>query len=182
MPIKPEDKPRYPANWREIRAAVIERAGNHCEWCGVENHQYGSRDKNGTFHSNLEIREMGHKEIEFLFGDLTPKEIRIVLTIAHLDHTPENCAPDNLAALCQKCHLNYDAQYHAMRRMETRAKALQVALPGGWIQTDIMAIPDITGEGGNQDGSGTECGAEPLSDTPGDSGAQDGERHRERPL
>lgn len=27
------------------------------------------------------------------------------LTVHHLDHDPSNCAPDNLVALCQRCHL-----------------------------------------------------------------------------
>jgi hypothetical protein len=31
-----------------------------------------------------------------------------VLTVAHLDHTPENCADENLKALCQRCHNTYD--------------------------------------------------------------------------
>jgi 5-methylcytosine-specific restriction endonuclease McrA len=41
---------------------------------------------------------------------------RIVLTIAHLDHTPENCARENLRALCQKCHNKYDAKHRAQTR------------------------------------------------------------------
>lgn len=88
MPIKPENKKRYPANWQEIRAEILRRAGNKCEFCGVQN--YFTRE-NGS---------------------------RVILTIAHLDHTPENCAPDNLRALCQKCHNKYDAKHRA----ETRRK------------------------------------------------------------
>lgn len=34
MPIRPENERRYPPNWREIRAAILERAGHRCEWCG----------------------------------------------------------------------------------------------------------------------------------------------------
>jgi hypothetical protein len=41
---------------------------------------------------------------------------KIVLTIAHLDHTPENCARGNLRALCQKCHNSYDAKHRAQTR------------------------------------------------------------------
>ncbi len=43
MPIKPENKARYPANWKAIRAAILERAGNCCEWkgCGVANRSIG---------------------------------------------------------------------------------------------------------------------------------------------
>lgn len=37
----------------------------------------------------------------------------VVLTIAHLDHTPENCDPSNLRALCQQCHNRYDAKHRA---------------------------------------------------------------------
>jgi 5-methylcytosine-specific restriction endonuclease McrA len=45
---------------------------------------------------------------------------RIVLTIAHLDHTPENCDPANLRALCQRCHLAYDADHHQRTAYRTR--------------------------------------------------------------
>ena len=90
MPIKPENKKRYPANWKEIRKGILSRAENKCEFCGIENYT---------------IKENGSK---------------VVLTIAHLDHTPENCEPDNLRALCQKCHNKYDAKHRA----ETRKKAV----------------------------------------------------------
>ena len=41
---------------------------------------------------------------------------KVVLTIAHLDHTPENCDDENLRAWCQRCHLTYDAPMKAARR------------------------------------------------------------------
>ena len=90
MPIKPENKNRYPKNWKEIRAAILNRAGNKCEFCGIEN---GAIKENGS---------------------------KVVLTIAHLDHTPENCNPENLRALCQKCHNTYDAKHRAETRRNTR--------------------------------------------------------------
>ena len=40
------------------------------------------------------------------------------LTVAHLNHTPEDCRPENLRAWCSACHLRYDAKHHA----ETRRK------------------------------------------------------------
>lgn len=49
------------------------------------------------------------------------KPFQIVLTIAHLDHNPQNNNPDNLRALCQKCHNNYDKEH----RKQTRAKTLE---------------------------------------------------------
>lgn len=35
---------------------------------------------------------------------------------AELDHTPENCDPANLMAMCQACHLAYDRDHHADTR------------------------------------------------------------------
>ena len=32
MPIKTENRHRYPRNWRAIRAAILERASHCCEW------------------------------------------------------------------------------------------------------------------------------------------------------
>lgn len=38
--------------------------------------------------------------------------IVIVLTIAHLDQQPENNEEENLRALCQRCHVRLDPQWH----------------------------------------------------------------------
>jgi hypothetical protein len=48
----------------------------------------------------------------------------VFLTVAHLDHTPENCGLGNLRAMCQGCHLAYDTDHHAQTRVETRAREL----------------------------------------------------------
>jgi hypothetical protein len=45
----------------------------------------------------------------------------VVLTTAHLNHTPEDCRPENLKAMCQGCHLHYDREHHAQTRARTRA-------------------------------------------------------------
>ena len=42
------------------------------------------------------------------------KNARIALAVAHLDQRPENNHFDNLAALCQKCHLDHDRPYRLM--------------------------------------------------------------------
>lgn len=44
----------------------------------------------------------------------------IVLTVAHLNHDPTDCRPENLAAMCQRHHLAYDAALHAANAYETR--------------------------------------------------------------
>jgi hypothetical protein len=93
MPIKPENRNRYPANWKTIRAIVIARAGNRCE---------GSPEYPNCRAAN---------------GEPHPVTVSIVvLTCAHLDHQPENCSPENLRAWCQRCHLTYDKPHHAATR------------------------------------------------------------------
>lgn len=120
MPIKPENRARYPKDWPEVRARALERAGHACEFCGVPNYWRGFRHSDGSF------LPTGWNERRALCCPLhcfVPRAVRvfeIVLTIAHLDHTPENCADDNLRALCQRCHLNYDNAHHMQNARATR--------------------------------------------------------------
>lgn len=95
MPIKPENRLRYPRNWNAIRQKILRRANDRCEWCGA---------KNGEPHP-----ETG---------------ANVVLTIMHLDHTPEHCGADNLRAACQKCHNSYDAEHRQGTRRKTRENRL----------------------------------------------------------
>lgn len=41
---------------------------------------------------------------------------KVVLTVAHIDHDTTNNRFHNLAALCQRCHLNHDRHQHAFYR------------------------------------------------------------------
>lgn len=104
MPIRPEERARYPKNWPEIRARIQARAGDKCEWCGAINHAYIVRSATGW--------ELALSEED--------GAVWIVCTTAHLDHVPENCADDNLAFLCQRCHNRYDAKHRAAGIRERR--------------------------------------------------------------
>ena len=112
MPIKPENKKRYPDNWPQIRAEVALRSGNKCE--GSPRYPY-CREAQGTPHRAT--------------GSI------VVLTVAHLDHMPENndgyqlfgeiliLARSNLRHWCQRCHCTYDAKHRAeTRRLEKEKK------------------------------------------------------------
>lgn len=121
MPIRLENKHRYPANWQEIRARILHRAGNRCEQCRVINRAWGWRDDGGNFHSVRKgpLIEAAYRRPPFELGTREGRMLRIieiVLTIAHLDHIPEHCDDYNLRALCQRCHLRYDRQHHAETR------------------------------------------------------------------
>ena len=103
MPIRPENRNRYPPSWREISQSIrFERAKGRCECegeCG-EAHIYERCDaEHGREHPVTRAT--------------------VVLTVAHLDHTPENNEPTNLRAMCQRCHNRYDAP---MRRAGIRAR------------------------------------------------------------
>jgi len=98
MPILPENKHRYPKNWKEIRQKILEECENKCEFCGVEN------------------RTLRNNKI-------------ICLTIAHLDHTPENCERENLKALCQKCHNQHDAAHRAETRRLRKQTIKPIKIP-----------------------------------------------------
>jgi hypothetical protein len=51
----------------------------------------------------------------------------VVLTVAHLNHEPEDCRDENLRAMCQGCHLHYDREHHARTRAETIRRAREQA-------------------------------------------------------
>ncbi|MCM2337617.1 MAG: hypothetical protein NDI59_02775, partial [Lysobacter sp.] len=48
MPIKPENKSRYPSNWKQISEAVRKDAGHRCQWegCGARQYSVGVWQKN----------------------------------------------------------------------------------------------------------------------------------------
>lgn len=120
MPIKPENRRRYPANWPEIRERIRARSGNRCEWCGVENWAVGYREDDGSFVM------LGRSRIEAAMACDAAEEdgrkiIRIVLTVAHVhDHRPEACDLDNLAHLCQRCHNRHDKDMRQRNAATTR--------------------------------------------------------------
>jgi hypothetical protein len=122
MPIRPSDRHRYPKDWKSIRKHILERAGNRCEFCGIENGVIGRRRSNGS----LERFEGIEAEVASLEG---VRLTRIVLTVAHLDHTPENNADGNLRALCQRCHLAHDATEHRRNAKDTKRRKRDAARP-----------------------------------------------------
>ena len=106
MPIK--DKSLYPKNWPAIRLEVLQRAKFRCECAGECRRNHGAYGETG-----FRCREQDGETGRQMNG-------RVVLTIAHLDHNPRNSRRDNLRAMCQRCHLTYDAGYHAFNAARTR--------------------------------------------------------------
>jgi 5-methylcytosine-specific restriction endonuclease McrA len=86
---------RYPTDWKAISARIRARAGGQCECAG----ECG-------LHRGRRCLEANGQSAQFARG-------LVVLTVAHLNHRPEDCADANLKAMCQRCHLRYDADLHA---------------------------------------------------------------------
>lgn len=87
------DRREYPPDWPAISRRIRERAGGKCEWCPA---------RQGEPHP--------------VTGS------RVVLTVAHLKPPKSDCRPENLVALCQRCHLNYDRADHIRNRRENRRR------------------------------------------------------------
>ncbi|MET8140019.1 hypothetical protein ABZU32_06890 [Sphaerisporangium sp. NPDC005288] len=109
MPIRPDQRHRYPPNWRQISDRIrFQRAAGFCECAG----ECGRHPD--------QVCPAVHGEAHPVTGST------VVLTVAHLDHTPENCDETNLKAMCQRCHLAYDLAHHIVNAARTRF-ARQVA-------------------------------------------------------
>lgn len=140
MPIRPDLKHLYGPTWRkEIRPRILEREQHRCKNCRKPNH--------ATVHQIVLpgramwwfelVRTPGADptlQLRTHRGEILPTlalelplipgyDVRCVLTIAHLDHNPENMDDDNLAALCQWCHLHHDQQQHADSRATRKDSA-----------------------------------------------------------
>lgn len=101
-PIRPENRARYGPDWRDFSASIrFGRACGRCECegeCGRGTHDGRCPNIHG--------------------GDAYGSGSRVVLTVAHLCHTPE--CREHVKAMCQGCHLHYDRDHHAQTRAESR--------------------------------------------------------------
>jgi hypothetical protein len=95
MPI---DYKKYPKDWKQIRARILKRANNCCELCHAPNGQVVLREK-----------ATGRWQVMyFYYSKEIYKKVKIILTVAHLDHNLKHNEDYDLLALCQRCHLKID--------------------------------------------------------------------------
>lgn len=97
MPISAQNRARYPADWSKISRGRKERAGWRCEGSPAFP---DCRARHGWPHPRTGSR--------------------VVLTTAHLNHTPEDNRDENLRVWCQLCHLTYDRDEHNANARRTR--------------------------------------------------------------
>ena len=89
---KQRGKGKYPSNWKATATEVKSRFGWRCERC---KHPHET-PKNRVVCDKICRHENDGKQR--------------MLTVHHLDMNKSNCEPWNLAALCQKCHLEIQAK------------------------------------------------------------------------
>lgn len=138
MPIKPELRHFYGKVWRtETRPRILLRAGNCCEVCRVPNHALVIRAMGWWCHPRPGSGMINYphmdRTVELYWNQpdgrghglkgFPPQICRfvpIVLTVAHLNHVAGDDRDENLKAMCQWCHLDYDKQHHHESRADRK--------------------------------------------------------------
>ncbi|MAU94321.1 MULTISPECIES: hypothetical protein [Aurantimonadaceae] len=130
MPIRREDRHFYPIDWRELSAAIrFNRAKGRCERCGRPHGQLVYHLSDGRWFDNTAGRWRDNRGR--LVRTKTPPDPRVSgdeggiaqtfvrLACAHLDQNTANNADNNLAAFCQRCHLDHDRPWNIEKRRLT---------------------------------------------------------------
>jgi len=120
-------KELYPKNWStEIRPAILKRADSRCEHpgCGVKNYSIIDGNKKGS---------------------------KVVLTVHHRDKNTWNNDPDNLIALCQKHHLQYERELNMelvkyLSDVNCYKKKVEDIKKGKIVELNDQAVRDINCE------------------------------------
>lgn len=120
-PIRASEQHRYPKEWPAIRARILARADGRCEFQRAD-----GRGRCNAPDLTIVWRRKDNLEDWSLDGehvDMAPANfyaVKVVLTIAHLNHTPEDVSDGNLLSGCQLHHLRHDAKHHAGNAARTR--------------------------------------------------------------
>ncbi len=135
----PWNRALYPKNWEQIALGIKEKANWTCQECGrpcrkpgqswpvfvnwlLENH---SDHESGWYWESSEVVKDD--------GDLEHREKpqRFCLTVAHLNHIPSDCRPENLKALCAPCHCRMDLKAMATKKRMKAERLGQLTLDLG---------------------------------------------------
>ena len=122
------DLSRYPKDWKSIAATVKDLADWTCEECDRPCRR--PNEDEDDLCARLNGSEWS-KQLYDKFGTaFIPKFGRFNLTVAHLDHIPENCDRANLKALCTVCHCRLDLKAMEQKRYLSREREGQLNLFG----------------------------------------------------
>lgn len=121
MPIRPELRWLYPIDWPILSWTIrFGRARGRCESCGRPHRHLVLQLDDGRWldpASGIWRDDAGRPAAwPDLLRCASARARYVLLGVAHLDHDPTNNRPDNLRALCQRCHLRHDRPEHLRRR------------------------------------------------------------------
>jgi hypothetical protein len=108
---------RYPDDWDAIALAIKTEANWKCEQCGRECRRVG--ESLSDFIERT-IPKVHCADSYNLLSEINTKPSRFILTVAHLNHVPEDCRRENLKALCSVCHCRYDLKAMAHKKILKR--------------------------------------------------------------
>lgn len=131
MPMNRDD---YPEDWDAIALTIKEAANWHCQECGrpcLKPNQEWADFVLDLLNSGddlyLQTFEEHYDNETGEWGTIE-KPGRFVLTVAHLNHRPMDCRPENLKALCSPCHLRHDGKQMATKKYLKRERLGQLSL------------------------------------------------------
>src|SRR4051812_1676471 len=125
MPIRREHRFFYLIDWPQLSAVIrFRRAGGCCEGC---ERPHGQRiyclDDGRWWDAEVGSWRDGQgrsaKALPSVEELASARTTRVVLATAHRDHDTGNNVDANLAAFCQRCHMNHDRPEHKRRRWLT---------------------------------------------------------------
>lgn len=156
MPIRPEFRHWYRADWQAISVEVREAADRRCRRCarphGADILQLADgrwldpveltwRDDVGAVARAPDLVEMAEGRMK-----------RVRVAAAHVNHRPWDRSDENLAAWCGRCHLRHDRPMHQAVRRFARAVAFCADLFEGPYPSLVGLLasdarrPDLWGE------------------------------------
>lgn len=101
----PVDYSRYPADWKAIALAVKEATDWICQDCGMQCRRPG--EAFDTHRRTMSVHHLGTPHADGTPGDM---------------HDKMDVRPENLLALCSRCHLLRDLPSHMAHAAETRRR------------------------------------------------------------
>lgn len=123
VPIRPELKMFYPAEWRSIVRDVKSRAGGKCEFCAAPDRTFIRRSVANPVRWVPSLSVPVGEELRYR------PSIFVVLSAAHRDHRLVDHSLGNLVALCQRCHTMYDRP--SVGKVDARPESFQTRPPWG---------------------------------------------------
>jgi 5-methylcytosine-specific restriction endonuclease McrA len=124
MPIRPEFRDLYPADWPQLSRDIrFRRDAGCCRHCGRPHGGVILCLPDGRWFDPAQNTWRDAKGRLARWPDLLEaiprRTTRVVLAAAHLDHNPANSRRRNLRSLCQRCHLQHDRPQHRRQRWIT---------------------------------------------------------------